>query len=74
MGGWFLKEGHVPFMYLGLSVRANRKKLATWEPFLEYSNLFPMYLSENGDTLVLANDEENEVIIYNCRDNRVEKV
>jgi F-box interacting protein len=40
----------------------------------EYSNLFPLYLSENGDTLVLANVEDNEVIIYNCRDNRVEKI
>ncbi|PNX76989.1 F-box protein [Trifolium pratense] len=37
-------------------------------------NLLPLYLSENGDTLVLANDKQDEAFIYNCRDNKVEKI
>jgi F-box interacting protein len=37
-------------------------------------NLLPLYLSENGDTLVLANDEHGEAFIYNRRDNKVEKI
>jgi F-box interacting protein len=38
-------------------------------------DLLPLYLSENGDTLILANIKCNEsFIIYNCRDNKVEKI
>ncbi|XP_045831662.1 F-box/kelch-repeat protein At3g06240-like [Trifolium pratense] len=37
-------------------------------------NLLPLYLSENGDTLVLGNDRHREAFIYNCRDNKVEKI
>ena len=35
--------------------------------------LLPLYLSKNGDTLILTNDEEEGVIIYNQKDKRVEK-
>jgi hypothetical protein len=36
-------------------------------------NLLPLYLLNNGDTLILANDEDDEAFIYNRIDNRVEK-
>jgi hypothetical protein len=35
--------------------------------------LLPLYVSKNGDTLILTSDEEKGVIIYNRRDNRVER-
>jgi len=43
---------------------------------MEYKclNLLPLYLSENGDTLILTNDIDETTLIYNCRDNRVEKI
>ncbi|CAJ2670626.1 unnamed protein product [Trifolium pratense] len=34
--------------------------------------LLPLYLSKNGDTLILANYEDDRAIIYNRRDQRVE--
>jgi len=37
-------------------------------------DLLPLYLSENGDTLILVNDEDEVTFIYNCRDKRVEKI
>jgi hypothetical protein len=37
-------------------------------------NLLPLYLSENGDTLILTNYDDDEAFIYNCRDNRVKKI
>ena len=37
-------------------------------------DFLPLYLSGNGDTLILANNKENEAFIYNCRDGRVEKI
>ncbi|CAL5191602.1 unnamed protein product [Lathyrus oleraceus] len=42
--------------------------------FFKWLDLLPMYLSENGDTLILANDRYDEAFIYNCKDNRVEKI
>ncbi|PNX98015.1 F-box protein [Trifolium pratense] len=35
--------------------------------------LLPLYLSNNGDTLILTSDEEKGVIIYNQRDKKVER-
>ncbi|XP_045831670.1 F-box/kelch-repeat protein At3g23880-like [Trifolium pratense] len=46
----------------------------SYENCFGWSNLLPLYLSKNGDTLILAHDECNEAFIYNCRDNRVEKI
>jgi hypothetical protein len=37
-------------------------------------NLLPLYLSDNGDTLVLTNVEYTEAFIYNRRDNKVEQI
>ncbi|CAJ2656409.1 unnamed protein product [Trifolium pratense] len=42
--------------------------------FYTWINLLPLYLSENGDTLVLANVKGKEAFIYNRRDNKVEKI
>jgi len=36
--------------------------------------LFPLYLSRNGDTLILAYRGDDEAVIYNRRENRVKKV
>jgi len=36
--------------------------------------LLPLYLSKNGDTLILTNDKDKRVIIYNRRDKRVERI
>jgi hypothetical protein len=33
-----------------------------------------LYLSENGDTLILANYDNDEAFIYNRRGHRVEKI
>ena len=35
--------------------------------------LTPLFLSKDGDTLILRNDKEREAIIYNWRDQRVER-
>ncbi|XP_045831661.1 uncharacterized protein LOC123923062 [Trifolium pratense] len=44
------------------------------QDFYIWLDLLPLYLSENGDTLLLANVKHNEAFIYNCRDNKVEKI
>jgi len=36
--------------------------------------LLPLYLSTDGDTLILANSEDDRAIIYNWRDARVERI
>jgi F-box interacting protein len=36
--------------------------------------LFPLHLSKNGDTLILANGDDNHAIIYNGRDKSVERI
>ncbi|CAK8541084.1 unnamed protein product [Lathyrus sativus] len=45
-----------------------------WLDLSDLSDLSPLYLSENGDTLLLANDEYDEAFIYHRKDNRVEKI
>jgi hypothetical protein len=42
--------------------------------FFRWVNLWPLYLSENHDTLILANDEVHEAFIYNHRVNKVHKI
>ncbi|AES79109.2 putative F-box domain, galactose oxidase/kelch, beta-propeller, F-box associated interaction [Medicago truncatula] len=37
-------------------------------------SFFPLCLSENGDTLILAFDAANSAILYNLRDNRGEEI
>jgi F-box interacting protein len=46
----------------------------SYEHFYTWMDPLPLYLSENGDTLVLANVKRKETFIYNCRDNKVEKI
>ncbi|XP_058768907.1 F-box/kelch-repeat protein At3g23880-like [Vicia villosa] len=41
--------------------------------FYRRLSLYPLYISENGATLILANDREDQALIYNSRDNRVER-
>jgi hypothetical protein len=44
------------------------------ERSINYPCLRPLYLSNNGDTLILANvEEDDEAFIYNHIVNRVEK-
>ncbi|AES87590.1 F-box protein interaction domain protein [Medicago truncatula] len=40
----------------------------------KWLDFLPLCLSKNGDTLILANNQENEAFIYNRRDDRVEKI
>jgi F-box interacting protein len=35
--------------------------------------MFPLWLSKNGDTLLLANTKKDQAILYNLRDNRAER-
>ncbi|GAU40139.1 hypothetical protein TSUD_163080 [Trifolium subterraneum] len=46
--------------------------------FLSYIDcntpLLPLYLSKNGDTLILANYEDDQAIIYNGRDKSVDRI
>lgn len=37
-------------------------------------DLLPLCLSQNCDTLILANDRDNRAFIYKCVDNRVEEI
>ncbi|WJX76255.1 hypothetical protein P8452_59695 [Trifolium repens] len=37
---------------------------------LQYSQWLPLHLSDHGDTLILANKQERQAILYNLRDNR----
>ncbi|GAU37584.1 hypothetical protein TSUD_395560 [Trifolium subterraneum] len=50
----------------------------SYENFVKTVNLLPLNLSENGDRLILANyddgDDEDEAFIYNCKNNKVEKI
>jgi hypothetical protein len=50
--------------YLSLPIVYNVRSL---------SILFPLYFSENGDTLILAWNTADQAILYNLRDNTVEK-
>ena len=54
-------------IYLNLQVDIRFNEKMVYHPLL----LFPLCLSENGDTLILANSHEDQAIIYNIRDNRV---
>ncbi|KAL5057546.1 hypothetical protein RYX36_029150 [Vicia faba] len=60
----------------------------SWTQFLKFSyhsvrmnyefglpllKLMPLHLSENGDTVVLANNRQDRVILYNRRNNRARK-
>ncbi|GAU25539.1 hypothetical protein TSUD_259720 [Trifolium subterraneum] len=45
----------------------------SYQPFFNWAELLPLYLSENGDTLILACDVD-KAFIYNCRDNKAEKI
>ncbi|GAU40144.1 hypothetical protein TSUD_163140 [Trifolium subterraneum] len=36
--------------------------------------LLPLYISQNGDTLIFANYEDEQAIVYNHKDKRVERV
>ena len=56
----------IPQDHLQVDTRFNDNMI--YHPLL----LFPLCLSENGDTLILANSHEDQAIIYNIRDNRVE--
>jgi F-box interacting protein len=46
----------------------------SYENFDKWVNLLPLYLSENGDTLILTNYDDDEAFIYNRRNNRVKKI
>ncbi|KAK2378419.1 F-box/kelch-repeat protein [Trifolium repens] len=46
----------------------------SYEHFDTWMKPLPLYLSENGDTLVLANLKHKEAFNYNCRDNKVKKI
>ncbi|RHN56341.1 putative F-box domain-containing protein [Medicago truncatula] len=59
----FLK---ISYQDLQIDIRFNEKMI--YHPLL----LSPLCLSENGDKLILANNHEDQAIIYNIRDNRVE--
>ncbi|XP_058739561.1 F-box/kelch-repeat protein At3g23880-like [Vicia villosa] len=41
--------------------------------FFSQLSLYPLYISENGATLILGSNRECEPIIYNSRDNKVER-
>jgi hypothetical protein len=36
--------------------------------------IFPLYLSENGNKLILAYDKDDQAILYNFRENKAEKI
>lgn len=62
------KVGLIPFMYLGLPVGANPKKLSTWEPVLErisakFSSWRNRYISLGG-RIVLLNSVLNSIPIF----------
>jgi hypothetical protein len=46
----------------------------SYEHFYIWMNLLPLYLSDNGDTLVLANVKHKKAFIYSRRDYKVEKI
>jgi hypothetical protein len=62
------REGIVPFLYLGLPVGANHKRIATWEPLINslrkrlggWSNRFVSL----GDQIILLNSVLNAIPIF----------
>ena len=46
-------------------------RLSDWIHYQSF--MFPLWLSKNGDTLLLANSKRDQAILYNLRDNRVEQ-
>jgi hypothetical protein len=72
---WYLKSS-CPGTSANIVVHASMSyntNLFKTERSINYPCLRPLYLSNNGDTLILANDEDDEAFIYNRIDNRVEK-
>lgn len=62
------REGSIPFIYLGLPVGANPKKVSTWEPMLEklrsrLDSLGSRYVSLGG-RIVLLNSVLNAIPIF----------
>jgi hypothetical protein len=41
--------------------------------YLDESPLVPLYISKNGDTVILTNEEDDAAIIYNQREKRVDR-
>ncbi|GAU49206.1 hypothetical protein TSUD_260560 [Trifolium subterraneum] len=64
---WQMKDFGVEDSWIQL-FKINHEHFYTWV------DLLPLYLSENGDTLVLANVKYKEAFIYNPRDNKVEQI
>jgi hypothetical protein len=63
---WQMKDFGVQESWIRLFKISNEK-------FFKWPSLLPLYLSENGDTLILANGDK-EAFIYNHRDKTIEKI
>jgi hypothetical protein len=44
------------------------------QPFFKLWDLLPLYLSENHDTMIFANEKDKEAIIYNRRHNSAARI
>ncbi|RHN59032.1 hypothetical protein MtrunA17_Chr4g0008891 [Medicago truncatula] len=69
---WQMKDFGVHESWIQLFKISYNNFLSIME--LKWFNLSPLYLSGNGDTLILTNDVDNEAFLYNCIDNTVKKI
>ena len=68
---WQMKEFGVEKSWIQL-VKVSYQHLQI-ESF-PYYPLGPLCISENGDDVMISNNDDSEVIVYNSRDNRVERI
>ena len=66
-----IERSWTQFLKISFQILQVDDRFSDW--FHYQSFMFPLWLSENGDTLLLANSKKDQAIHYNLRDNRVER-
>ncbi|GAU20754.1 hypothetical protein TSUD_239480 [Trifolium subterraneum] len=72
---WQMKDFGVQESWIQL-FKISYQNIHSSDHLLKFKRMqfLPLYLSENMDTLILANDENDIAFIYNCKDGRVERI
>jgi len=72
---WKMKDFGVQGSWIQL-LKISYQNFCSSQYLLKFETMefLPLYLSENGDTLMLANDKNDTTFIYKCRINRGEPI
>jgi len=72
---WKMKDFGIQESWIQL-LKISYQSFCSSQYLLEFETIefLPLYLSENGDKLILANDQSGTLFIYKCRDNSGEPI